>query len=116
MVSMTAVYKRIESLDWFLIVPVLLIMLFGLVTNFSIEGGETNTLFIKQAIFIVLAVAVIYIGSIPTYAALRGPFVSIILFPELCLYLSHCYCLHRRPTGHRVGLYSARLLYNLLRV
>ncbi|MCY4576835.1 MAG: FtsW/RodA/SpoVE family cell cycle protein [Candidatus Kaiserbacteria bacterium] len=77
---MGALAKHIRMVDWLLIVPILLVMSVGLVTNFPVEGFSSGSLFFKQLIFCGIGVGILFFFSMNTYTILKGPFVSSILF------------------------------------
>ena len=61
-------------------VPIILIMSVGLITNFPAEGFSVGSLFFKQLVFSMIGVGIIIFFSIYTYSVLKGPFVSSLLF------------------------------------
>ena len=63
-----------------LVVPVVLIMLIGLVTNLPLEGVTTSTLFFKQAVFILIGILIILFGSLTPVHLIRQSTVSVILY------------------------------------
>ena len=77
---MNALVKHFQSIDWLLIVPIILVMSIGLITNFPMEGFTTDSLFFKQLLFSIIGVSVLLFFSTNTYTMLKGPFVSSILF------------------------------------
>ena len=77
---MNALLKHFQTVDWLLIMPIVLVMSIGLVTNFPMEGFSVDSLFFKQLIFSCIAVGVLFFFSMSTYTMLKGPFVSSILF------------------------------------
>ena len=78
-----------SHIDWFLFLAALSISLLGLATmrSFSLDNG----FFDKQIIWIVLAVCVFYIASLPDYGFLRrtsivaGLYVAIIVLMSMVL-------------------------------
>ena len=77
---MHAFLKHIHSLDWLLVVPVVLIMAAGLVTNIPVDGFSFDSLFFRQAVFVCIGIGIMLIFSMSTYTVLNGPFVSLFLF------------------------------------
>ena len=78
--GMSIFLKHIRSLDWLLIVPVILIMSAGLITNIPVDGFSFDSLFFRQIVFVCIGIAIIIFGSMNTYTVLNGPFVSLFLF------------------------------------
>ena len=76
---MRTLIKHFQTTDWLLIIPIILIMGMGLVTNFPVEGFSANTLFFKQMLFSIIAVGILLFLSMNTYTILKGPFISSIL-------------------------------------
>ena len=77
---MTGITKHFQTIDWLLVVPIILLMGIGLITIFPTAGFSTDALFFKQFIFSGIAVGMLLVLSISTYATLKGPFVSPLLF------------------------------------
>ena len=77
---MQALAKHFQTVDWLLIVPIVLVMGIGLITNFPMEGFSTDSLFFKQLIFSGIGISILLFFSMNTYTVLKGPFVSSILF------------------------------------
>ncbi len=77
---MNTLLKHFQTVDWLLIIPILLVMGIGLITNFPMEGFSTDSLFFKQLIFTGISTSILLFLSMSTYTALKGPFVSSILF------------------------------------
>lgn len=77
---MNTLLKHFQTIDWLLIIPILLVMGIGLVTNFPMEGFSTNSLFFKQLIFTSIGTGILFFFSMYNYNILKGPFVSSILF------------------------------------
>lgn len=63
-----------------MVVPIVLIIGIGLMTNFPAEGFSIDSLFFKQLIFSAIGVCIILFGSMSTYTVLKGPFISSLLF------------------------------------
>ncbi len=80
MVGMNSLLKHLQTIDWLLVTPVILIMAIGLTTNFPLDGFSFDSLFFKQVIFVLLGIGIILFGSMNTYAVLKGPLVSLVLF------------------------------------
>ena len=72
--------RHFQTVDWLLIIPILLVMGIGLITNFPMEGFSADSLFFKQLIFTIIGTGILLFFSMNTYTALKGPFVSPILF------------------------------------
>ena len=77
---MNRILKHFQTVDWLLIIPIVLIMGIGLATNFPMEGFSFDTLFFRQLLFCCIAIGVLLFFSMNTYTMLKGPFVSSILF------------------------------------
>jgi rod shape determining protein RodA len=81
--------RFLAHIDWYLFIAALAIALLGLVTmrSFSVE----NAFFERQTIWIVLAVAVFFITSIPDYAFLRRTWVVVGLYGAVAAMLAFVY-------------------------
>ena len=77
---MNRVIQHLQEIDWLLVVPIMLIMALGLVTNIPVDGFSFDSLFFKQSLFVLIALGIILLGSMRTYIILRGPLVSLVLF------------------------------------
>lgn len=75
-----SIISFLKDLDWFLLIPIFLVMLAGLVTNYPIEGFGVDTLFFKQCIFVFLSVFILLFGPRFNSSLLRGPLVSFVLY------------------------------------
>ncbi len=70
--------RRFYVIDWFLLASVVAISLLGLVTMHSFSAE--NSFFWKQVIWIILAIIVFFIASIPEYGFLRRTPVVVGLY------------------------------------
>ena len=77
----------IKSVDWFLLVPVFIIVLAGIVTmgSFSANDGSNSTLstdvfFNRQLIWLLVSVCVFFIASFIDWSFLKNTTVIVILF------------------------------------
>ena len=77
---MNTLRRHFQTTDWLLIIPILLVMGIGLITNFPMEGFSTDSLFFKQIIFTIIGTSILIFFSMNTYTTLKGPFISSILF------------------------------------
>ena len=73
-------FRNVRNVDWILIITILLIMGAGLVTNYPVDGFSAGPLFLKQLLFCLVGVCILFVGQISNYTALKGPFTSPILF------------------------------------
>lgn len=87
LLRMTALFRSIRTVDWLLVGSVTVLMCVGLVTNFPLDSFSLDSLFLKQCVYVVLAVGVMLFGSLFPYSILRGPFISLILFLSAVLAL-----------------------------
>jgi len=71
-------FASVAHIDWYLFTAALALSLLGLVTMRSFS--ESNAFFDKQIIWIVLAVIVFFIASIPSYQFLRRTQVIVLLY------------------------------------
>ena len=71
---------HLRSIDWLLVVPIILIMVCGLITNFPAEGFSFDSFFFRQLLFVLLGIGIIICGSMNTYTILKGPFIAFLLF------------------------------------
>ena len=85
---------HLRSIDWLLVVPIILIMVCGLITNFPAEGFSFDSFFFRQLLFVLLGIGIIICGSMNTYTILKGSIhsVSFILFFRYCVDRSAVVC------------------------
>ena len=76
--SRTRLFAAVRHIDWYLFTAALSLSLLGLVTMRSF--AEENAFFDKQVIWIILAIAVFFIASIPGYQFLRRTQVIVVLY------------------------------------
>ena len=77
---MKRLVKHFQTIDWLMIVPIVLLMGIGLVTNYPIDGFLSDPFFVKQIIFSGISITILLFGTIYTYTTLKGPFISSLLF------------------------------------
>ena len=72
-----------KHVDWAIFGVAVLLMVVGLITNYPPGGPnlfDTSALFTKQVYFVTLAIIIMIVMSRSTYAILRGPMVSVVLY------------------------------------
>ena len=70
----------LKSIDFELLIPVLIFISLGLITNYPASGFSFDSLFFKQSIFFVLFLITIFTFANINYNFLKGPFTSLFLY------------------------------------
>ena len=79
-------FSSLAHIDWYLFFAALIISLLGLVTMQSFSGE--NAFFERQSIWIILAVGVFFLASIPEYRFLRRTEVIVTLYTATAFFLA----------------------------
>ena len=84
---MRLLLKNLLSIDWILVIPIILLLLLGLITNYPAEGFSYDSLFFRQVIHIGIAIPMLFLCSFFPTHLLRGRIVSVVLYSLVLLVL-----------------------------
>ena len=72
--------RFLREIDFILVIPIILLLLIGLITNYPIDGFSTDSLFFKQSIFVFFAIIIMLSSPYIPFHIIRGRAVSFSLY------------------------------------
>lgn len=77
--------NKIKSIDWFIFIPILILMTFGLFTMSSLDAGDT--IFSRQIILIAISLIAFVVFSFLDYRVLKNSYIVVGLYTFLVFML-----------------------------